>query len=179
MWVWMLIAGAIAIGYYLYQKSKAAQTTSTTADNNTGAATTGTPSSLIPEFVNQTYTNVTPPAAPNPSNPTQIQNVPASPSGFSVTPYTDYADFGWTGVSGAPNYALKIYNGNSLVANETVSGTHAVITGLLPGTTYKAQVSDPITGAQPTLQTFTTKKKGTKENPPKQLKGTTFKATGK
>ena len=63
MWGWMAIAGLLAIFYYLYKKNQANQQTaaSTAAANTTGS----TDQSLVPQFVNQTYVNGTPPAAPN------------------------------------------------------------------------------------------------------------------
>jgi len=67
MWAWMGIALAIALLYYLYKKNTAAASSTNTSAAQT-AATNNTPggvdSSLVPQFVNQTYTNVTPPAAP-------------------------------------------------------------------------------------------------------------------
>lgn len=50
LWAWLGIATLIAIGYYLWRRNSTANSTSTT------------PSSDVPQFVNQTYTNVYPPA---------------------------------------------------------------------------------------------------------------------
>lgn len=59
-WVWMVIALAIALVYYFYKKN---QSSSTTSDQNSAENTPGgTDSSLVPQFVNQTYTNVSPPS---------------------------------------------------------------------------------------------------------------------
>jgi len=57
MWAWVAIISAVIIGY-AYWKNK--QATSSSAP---GTATT---SAQVPQFVNQTYTTVTPPAAPPP-----------------------------------------------------------------------------------------------------------------
>lgn len=89
MWGWMAIAGLLAIFYYLYKKNQASKT----AANTTAAAnTTGSvDQSLVPQFVNQTYVEGTPPAAPN----VTVQNtVPAS----TATPTTQPS----TPVSAAP-----------------------------------------------------------------------------
>lgn len=65
-WAWVAIVSVILIGY-AYWRNKQAGTTATpdtTAD--------GTDASQVPQFVNQTYTSVTPPAAgaPPPAAPT-------------------------------------------------------------------------------------------------------------
>jgi hypothetical protein len=62
MWAWMGIALAIALVYYFWEKNKSSSSTSSTdtSENTPG----GVDSSLVPQFVNQTYVNNTPPAAP-------------------------------------------------------------------------------------------------------------------
>lgn len=76
MWVWMLIALAIAVTYYLYKKNSA---NSTTSNQNTAANTPGgTDSSLVPQFVNQTYTDVSPPSVTVNNNQTNNNNPPTS-----------------------------------------------------------------------------------------------------
>ncbi len=67
MWAWMAIALVLAIVYYLYKKKSAAAATgaaSGTAANTPG----GVDASLVPQFVNQTYVNNTPPAVPTPAS---------------------------------------------------------------------------------------------------------------
>jgi LysM repeat protein len=67
-WGWMGIALAVALVYYFYSKNKSSSTTAqTSATNNTPG---GVDSSLVPQFVNQTYVNGSPPAAPNITNNT-------------------------------------------------------------------------------------------------------------
>lgn len=62
MWGWMAIALLLAVFYYLYRKNTAAKAGSSSPSTvNTPG---GVDASLVPQFVNQTYTNVTPPAAP-------------------------------------------------------------------------------------------------------------------
>jgi hypothetical protein len=68
MWAWMAIALAVALGYYLI-KSKGAKSSNDASGSGTGGSSTtdspgGTDSSLVPQFVNQTYVNSTPPTAP-------------------------------------------------------------------------------------------------------------------
>lgn len=96
MWVWMLIALILAIVYYLYKKnsSSSANTAATAAAGN---APGGVDSSLVPQFINQTYVNSEPPVAPNvtvnntvplppPPLPGGNTNVPAPPSTTPTTP---------------------------------------------------------------------------------------------
>jgi len=88
MWGWMAIVGVLVLVYAYYKKSKSATaaTTQTAATNNTPG---GVDSSLVPQFINQTYTNETPPAAPNVTVnntvpiPTPDVDIPPPPS---VTP---------------------------------------------------------------------------------------------
>jgi hypothetical protein len=63
LWAWLAIATVAAIMYAMYSKNKkaAASSTSTAA---AGQAAGGVDSSLVPQFVNQTYVNNSPPAAP-------------------------------------------------------------------------------------------------------------------
>lgn len=63
-WGWMAIVGVLVLVYAYYKKSKSASaaTTQTAATNNTPG---GVDSSLVPQFINQTYTETTPPPAPN------------------------------------------------------------------------------------------------------------------
>jgi hypothetical protein len=65
MWVWMLIALTVAVGYYLIKKKSSASTVGTATGSGTSTAGAGgVDASLVPQFVNQTYVNNTPPAAP-------------------------------------------------------------------------------------------------------------------
>lgn len=60
VWAWGLIVLGGAFAYWIWAKNQSSSSTSSTA------STTGTTdSSLIPQFVNQTYTNVTPPSDGN------------------------------------------------------------------------------------------------------------------
>jgi hypothetical protein len=120
MWLWVVIVAVPLLVYSLYKQKKTTATASTTG---TGTGST-TSASQVPQFVNQTYTTVVPPAAPTaaatpgPSGPagdhthTHDHDVtPAVWSGPAVTPVT-----GGTpppapsGVTGGPPSQL----GNSL-----------------------------------------------------------------
>lgn len=63
MWGWVAIIGGIILLYAYKKKSSSAAT----ADQSAGGANSagGVDSSLVPQFINQTYDNSTPPAAPN------------------------------------------------------------------------------------------------------------------
>ena len=63
MWAWVAIISVVLIGYAYYRNKQSAAAASTTA--------TGTDASQVPQFVNQTYTSVTPPTAgpPGPTGP--------------------------------------------------------------------------------------------------------------
>jgi hypothetical protein len=77
MWGWLAI-GAVVILAYVIIKRQSASSAATTAS-------TSTPASDIPQFVNQTYTTVTPPAAPPPA--TGLPSPPpvvANPGGPNV-----------------------------------------------------------------------------------------------
>ena len=52
VWGWLAVATILALVWYLYQKKNA------TTSSNSGTSSDTTSSSLIPQFVNQTYTSV-------------------------------------------------------------------------------------------------------------------------
>lgn len=168
LWVWMLIITILAIAYYLYQKNK---TNTSSSSANTVGNTGQTPSDLVPQFVNQVYTNPTPPSSPTPNNPQQVQSVPIAPGNPSVTPYDTYAHFGWQAVPGTTSYKLKVYTvtGNHLVLDQTVTGLNYDLKNLKPNTKYKYQIQDATTGGSTPWMDFTTKSAGQIQggNPPK------------
>jgi nucleoid-associated protein YgaU len=65
MWGWMAVVLVLVVLYAYYKKSKAASTTAPTSAAGGVNSPGGVDSSLVPQFINQTYTDVTPPAAPN------------------------------------------------------------------------------------------------------------------
>lgn len=76
MWVWVAIIAAVLIAWRLYADKKNASAASTTA---TGDGSVG--ADQVPEFINQTYTTVTPPVAQAPpaANPVPTP-VPRTPT---------------------------------------------------------------------------------------------------
>lgn len=60
MWAWLAIGAAIIGLYVIWRKNQASQAAASST------AGTSTPASDVPQFINQTYTTVTPPAAPAP-----------------------------------------------------------------------------------------------------------------
>lgn len=63
LWAWLGLLLFGAIGYYVWSKHNSATSTNA-ATNNTSTGTGTTDSSLIPQFVNQVYTNQAPPETP-------------------------------------------------------------------------------------------------------------------
>jgi hypothetical protein len=90
MWVWLIIAAVLVIGYAWLQSKKAASSSSAA----TGTAT-GTNASQVPQFVNQTYVTGTPPSA---------QHMPPSghPGGGTKPPTTTTTG---TGATSTPSNA--------------------------------------------------------------------------
>jgi hypothetical protein len=65
-WAWIAIIAAALIGYAYYRNKQSAGSSSADA----ATAADGTDASQVPQFVNQTYTTVTPPVAGPPPNAT-------------------------------------------------------------------------------------------------------------
>jgi hypothetical protein len=79
LWGWMGVGLAAALAYTYWKQNKQANSSSTTS----ASGTTGTTdSSLVPQFVNQTYVDQTPPAAPPLPGPPG----PAGPAGPAGPP---------------------------------------------------------------------------------------------
>lgn len=89
VWGWMGIGLVAAIAFYLIQKKKT-PAASTPAQSATGT----TNSSLVPQFVNQVYTNGKPPSANNPRG-----NKPPTQSGGTVIASLPDGSGGWEQVS--------------------------------------------------------------------------------
>ena len=64
MWGWMAIILVIVVAYSYFKKQHTG-TAATAAAAAAGNAPGGVDASLVPQFINQTYTDVQPPAAPN------------------------------------------------------------------------------------------------------------------
>jgi hypothetical protein len=67
LWAWLGIATLVAVAYYAYAKNKAANSTASQSTAGTGGSAGTTDQSLVPQFVNQTYVNSSPPVAPAPN----------------------------------------------------------------------------------------------------------------
>lgn len=118
MWAWMGIALALAVVFHMYEKAKSgssgtsnASTTGSASDQS--AATNNTPggvdSSLVPQFVNQTYVDSQPPVAPNVTvnntipTPPVVTSTPAPPTPAKPVPTT---------ISGSPgSYSTNLGTG--------------------------------------------------------------------
>lgn len=63
VYVWLLIVLGLAIAFYFYKKNQAGSAASQNAATNNSPG--GVDSSLVPQFINQTYVENNPPPAPN------------------------------------------------------------------------------------------------------------------
>lgn len=157
----MGIGLALALTYYYWKQNKASSATSSQAQQNSAAGQTGTAdSSLVPQFVNQTYVQNAPPAAPTPGPPTVSPpptnaqaNQYSAPTGLKVAKLTNTsAKVNWnyiTGQTPKPNsYTIAVYQLNGKLAQyltvnapDTASGqAQATVTGLHPGWQYNVKV---------------------------------------
>jgi hypothetical protein len=145
LWAWMglLLVAVLAYEYWKNRQASAASTNS----NSTSTTAGTTDSSLIPQFVNQVYTNNTPPTAPpptpasttpptttnsggttttTPTAPTQANKYPA-PTGVSAKALSRTSvQVMWnyiTSVTPKPtSYTLAVYNkAGKLVAQQTAN----------------------------------------------------------
>jgi hypothetical protein len=80
LWAWMGILAAIALAYYLI-KSKGSSSSSDSSDSSDTAGAGGVDSSLVPQFVNQTYVNNTPPPAPTAKSKPAKNGAPVTSGG--------------------------------------------------------------------------------------------------
>lgn len=163
MWAWMAIAALLAVFYYLYKKNQASSTSS--VGSGTGAASGGaaanTPggvdASLVPQFVNQTYVNNAPPAAPATApatttttpTPTPTTNTPLNEilqGGHIISPSPGKAVIGWTIKQQSPNATqlLVQLDGPGLKNFQRfipASATTATFDNLEPGHDYVATIT--------------------------------------
>jgi hypothetical protein len=104
MWAWMAVALVLAIAYYLYKKHTTAAASSATSNTSGTAANTpgGVDASLVPQFVNQTYTNSTPPAAPSVTVNNTVP-APATPAASTAKTISGAPGSYTTGLSGGLN----------------------------------------------------------------------------
>jgi hypothetical protein len=166
MWAWMGIGLAVALGYYYWKQNKssaaASSTAQTAASTAASGAAGGTDSSLVPQFVNQTYVENQPPTAPaatstppattTPPAAAQVSQYPA-PTGAKVTKLTSTsAKVNWNYLNSPTpkpqSYTVAAYTTSGKLAQyltvaspDTASGQgQATLTGLKSGTTYNVQV---------------------------------------
>jgi hypothetical protein len=85
MWGWMAIIGVLAVLYSYYKKSKSSSTSGGVSTSAAGSANApgGVDASLVPQFINQTYNQETPPPAPN---VTVNNTIPTPPTVTAPTP---------------------------------------------------------------------------------------------
>lgn len=123
LWGWMGIGLAVALGYYFWQKNKAASTASTSTTGTTGT----TDQNLIPQFVNQVYTDNTVPPEQGPPGPQGPQGVPGTPGqNGGPPPGGQQLTRTWTSEGGSTLAAVtKRLTGNSNVDVLTPSNTAA------------------------------------------------------
>jgi len=144
LWGWMAIIGALAVFYALYSKQKAAAANAQSANSSTVDSPGGVDSSLVPQFVNQVYTQSTPPPAPNitvntpPPNTGTTGTTTASkvhqypqPQGFSTSKVSATSlKASWNNVTSpmpAPqSYTVAVYQGGKTVAQQTVNAPDTV-----------------------------------------------------
>jgi hypothetical protein len=124
MWAWMAIILGVVVLYSFYKKQSSANQ-DTPAAQAAGNAPGGVDASLVPQFINQTYENITPPAAPNvtvnntvpPQGPTTINVNPGGPEKPEIEPTT---------VSGSPGSFTTGLPGNK--AEWTSTGKYSLNT---------------------------------------------------
>jgi hypothetical protein len=94
LWAWMGIGLGVALAFSLWEKNKkaAASSSQSSSSGSTGAASTtasGTPSDLIPQFVNQVFQSPSPPPDVTVTNQQTVTNPPpTTPPPTSPPPKT-------------------------------------------------------------------------------------------
>lgn len=159
LWAWMGIGLAVALGYYYWKQSTGSKAAASTAAASSGQAAGGVDSNLVPQFVNQTYVQGSPPAPTLPATPATPTAAPAqagkypAPANEKVSKLTSTsAKINWdyiTGTSPKPtSYTIGVYQQNGKLAQQftvnapdTAGGTaQATVTGLHPGWKYNIHV---------------------------------------
>lgn len=155
LWGWMGVAALMAVLFYLAKKNKSNTSNATTG---TGGSSTvdsagGVDSSLVPQFVNQTYVNSSPPSAPpSTSTTTPPGGTSTSPlneiltSGHTISANADKAVVGWTISQQSPNATqLKVVINGPGAKNQTryvpASATSATFENLQKGHNYSVAVT--------------------------------------
>jgi len=154
VWAWLGVAIGGGVIFFMWNKNKQASSQTASASTNTPG---GVDASLVPQFVNQTYVNGTPPGAPsmpsdinvtlsgNPNNPVVTSNEGSSATkiqGLSITPYkSGTVHVGFGGIPGAKKYTIQVLDTKThkYVYNQQVATTHPTLH--LPKGTYEMLVS--------------------------------------
>jgi hypothetical protein len=156
LWAWMGIGLAVALGYYYWRQSMGGGAAAKSQAASAGQAAGGIDSNLVPQFVNQTFVQDSPPQPTMPATPTtaptQAGKYPA-PSNTKVSKLTSTsAKINWdyiTGTSPKPSsYTIAVYQLNGKLAQQftvnapdTAGGTaQATVAGLHPGWKYNVHV---------------------------------------
>jgi hypothetical protein len=149
MWGWGAIVLLLAVFYAMYSKKKSAAASASTSNSSTVDSPGGVDSSLVPQFVNQVYTQGTPPAAPNvtvnntvppPSSPggtstpptaTQKVNQYPAPQGLTASKVSSTSlKASWNNITSpmpAPaSYTVAVYQGGKVVEQQTVTAPDTV-----------------------------------------------------
>jgi hypothetical protein len=161
LWAWMGIGLAVALGYYYFRQNSASSKAAQSAATQQAGGSVD--SSLVPQFVNQTYVENQPPSAPPPpTNITVPPNQPApagqanqypAPTGLKLSKLTGTtAKINWNYITGTTpkptSYTIAVYQLNGKLAQQftvnapdTASGAaQATVTGLHPGWQYHVNV---------------------------------------
>lgn len=157
MWAWAGILLGAAVIYSYIRSSKDQQ-----SSDSTDSTDTGDESSQVPQFVNQDYVTVNPPAEPpvnitvppdNPVTPPPKTTTPtqgkkpvgtlAAPGGIHATKVTSSGfTLAWNKVTGAQYYRLRVTYQDKLVhQQQNIHGTTATVTGLGADHTYTVHVA--------------------------------------
>ena len=162
MWAWVAIAAVILVAWRLYANKGQQQSQAATSD-------TGTSANDVPQFVNQTYTTVTPPqqgppGPPGPPGPAGAEEPPGPTgpatriiprpevrpglrppkmvTGIKGTGATaNSISAAWANVAGATSYLIRVTYQGKLVKQVTSHSPFSTITGLGPDHTYTVHVA--------------------------------------
>lgn len=165
MWAWMGIALLVAVFYYLYKKNQSGSSGSGAQSASTVNTPGGVDASLVPQFVNQTYVQNTPPSAPDvnnvtvnnpaPTPPTVTPPAPAAQSevfskGHVISANPGKAQVGWSnanvGAAGATQLKIGINgpgqgNTHPVYRYVPASATSATFEDLLPNHNYTVSIT--------------------------------------
>lgn len=139
MWGWMGVVLAVGLAYYFYKKSKSntAATPTGTGGTSTVNSPGGVDASLVPQFVNQTYVQGTPPPAPDVNNitvnppPTSLPNpTPAAPEPNTISgapgSYTTGLGTGFNEWTSTGKYSLAtIAKSHGMTAQQLIAASEA------------------------------------------------------